>query len=229
MSYVKIYGLKRTGTNYISSLLYNNFKNITIFSNVGGWKHGKIIKLPNKNNLLNTVDGQTKQKHLKKINVTLDLFSQGRVKFVVMIKNPYLWMVSVCRFEFKKQTRENVIKFVKMWNDTYANYKKHIENGDAIFINYEDVLRDLNVLQILEDKFGLEKKHDKFVNIKNQMDANSDCNLCGTTGHVFNKKNYYTNNDDSIKKYVGNDIINIINEYISEDVLLFYGYQKINI
>ena len=58
--YFKIYGQMRTGTNYMSSLIKNNFSETNIFMNVGGWKHGKIIEFPNNIDLLNYVDINTK-------------------------------------------------------------------------------------------------------------------------------------------------------------------------
>ena len=61
--YFKIYGQMRTGTNYISKILVNNFLDTKVFMNVGGWKHGKIIQIPNNINLVNTVDNTTKKKN----------------------------------------------------------------------------------------------------------------------------------------------------------------------
>ena len=87
---VKIYGEKRTGTNYLTTLILTNFIDTTVFMNVGGWKHGKFIETPNKTNLLNTVDRITKDK----INVdeTISLFTTKQVKFIIIIKNPYMWI-----------------------------------------------------------------------------------------------------------------------------------------
>tara|TARA_B110001450_G_C17296553_1_gene349659 strand:- start:290 stop:511 length:222 start_codon:yes stop_codon:yes gene_type:complete len=60
--YFKIYGMKRTGTNYISTILVNNFLDTKVFMNVGGWKHGKIIQIPDEMNIVNRVDEVTKNK-----------------------------------------------------------------------------------------------------------------------------------------------------------------------
>ena len=97
--YFKIYGQKRTGTNYISTILLDNFLETKVFMNVGGWKHGKIIQIPDEKNLVNTVDINTKNK----INVpqTINLFKINKVKFIVIIKNPYMWINSVCDHENK--------------------------------------------------------------------------------------------------------------------------------
>ena len=78
--YFKIYGQKRTGTNYISTILVNNFLDTKVFMNVGGWKHGKIIQIPNKKNLVNRVDNNTKNK----INVTetINLF---KINFAICL------------------------------------------------------------------------------------------------------------------------------------------------
>jgi hypothetical protein len=44
MKFIKIYGIQRTGTNYIEWLLNNNFSDchVLLEDNVLGWKHGKV-------------------------------------------------------------------------------------------------------------------------------------------------------------------------------------------
>jgi hypothetical protein len=43
---IKIHGLPRTGTNYLSALLEQNFKARVLGGDVGGWKHGRIAPAP---------------------------------------------------------------------------------------------------------------------------------------------------------------------------------------
>ena len=38
--YIKIFGLQRTGTNFLTDLINKNFKKTKVLVNVGGWKHG---------------------------------------------------------------------------------------------------------------------------------------------------------------------------------------------
>ena len=116
LKYFKIYGHLRTGTNYISSLIINNFLETTIFMNIGGWKHGKIIEYPNNDELVNTVNIITK----KNIDIykTINLFKNNNVKFIVMIKNPYMWICSVSIFTKKVINRRFVITPTEKKNET---------------------------------------------------------------------------------------------------------------
>jgi hypothetical protein len=138
--YFKIYGQMRTGTNYISTLLLKNFLNSKVFMNVGGWKHGEFIQYPNNLNLLNRVDDDTK----KKINIvkTIKLFQMNKINFIVIIKNPYMWIKSICNFN-KKPINDisYIIKQISTWNKYYKDYKQYIENGNAYLIKYELLLK----------------------------------------------------------------------------------------
>ena len=174
--YFKIYGQMRTGTNYISTILVNNFLDTKVFMNVGGWKHGKIIEIPDKKNLVNTVDNNTKNK----INVTetINLFKINKVKFIVMIKNPYMWINSICEFSKKLLNDHSfIIEQIKIWNTLYTNYKEYIESGKAYLIKYEKLIQDpesvlenlikeFNLKRKFKDTFELEKKN--FVQIQIQ-------------------------------------------------------------
>lgn len=62
----------RTGTNYLTTTILNNFLDVDVFMNIGGWKNGKIIEFPNNINLINTVDKHTKK--IIEIDKTLNLF-----------------------------------------------------------------------------------------------------------------------------------------------------------
>lgn len=79
IKYFKIYGQQRTGTNYISTLLLNNFLDTNIFMNLGGWKHGNLIEYPDCIELVNTVDTTTKNNI--EIDKIIDLFKNNNVNF----------------------------------------------------------------------------------------------------------------------------------------------------
>ena len=68
---IKIYGLQRSGTNWLGFLIQENFKDVRVLVNEGGWKHGYYI-IP---------------WSLKK-----------EVDIISIIKNPYSWLVSVYNY-----------------------------------------------------------------------------------------------------------------------------------
>ena len=193
--------------------------------NVGGWKHGKIIQIPNKKILVNTVDKNTK----KKINVTetIGLFILNKVKFIVMIKNPYMWINSMCKFKKKSLNDHSfIIKQIKIWNTLYTNYKQYIESGKAYLIKYEKLIQEPeSVLENLIKEFNLKRKFkDSFELEKKILYPNSDAFLGYARNKDFDKTKYINSN---INEILTNNIIKIINNNIDFKLMDFYDYDII--
>jgi hypothetical protein len=221
IKYFKIYGQMRTGTNYISSILVNNFINTTVFMNVGGWKHGKLIEFPTDIELVNMVDVNT-VKNIE-IDKKIDIFAKNKVNFLVIIKNPYMWIHSVLTYKKKEITPSNVIKYIKNWNDIYSNYKDYIECGKAYLVKYETLLQHPDqTLDKIKKKFNLIKKKSKYIFENNILSANNDYTIGKTINEIFDKNKYIS---PIISKYLSNDIITIINENIDKTLMKFYKYN----
>ena len=221
--YFKIYGQMRTGTNYISTLLLNNFLDTTVFMNVGGWKHGKLIEYPNKFQLLNRVDINTKNNI--EIYNTIDLFKNNNVNFLVIVKNPYMWIKSISIFTNDDITPKFVKNYITQWNNIYSNYKNYIESGKAYLVKYETLLQEPHeTLDKIKNKFNLIKKNSEYNIENNILSANSDSNIGRTIKIVFDKKKYISPN---IPDYLSNDIIHIINENIDKTLMKFYNYDLV--
>ena len=136
---VKLYGVERSGTNLIQSLLELN-TDAVVLTNKIGWKHGEIV---------NNGDHEFEA-----------------VNALVISKNPYHWYRSIMRFG-KGINNIDPDYWYQKYNRLYGNYidfepdfffiKKHI-------IKYENLLADQEtiVAQICK-KFGLIKKID-FIN-----------------------------------------------------------------
>jgi hypothetical protein len=221
--YFKIYGQMRSGTNYISTLLLNNFLDTTVFMNVGGWKHGKLIEYPNKFQLLNRVDINTKNNI--EIYNTIDLFKNNNVNFLVIVKNPYMWIKSISIFTNNDITPKFVKNYITQWNNIYSNYKNYIESGKAYLVKYETLLQEPHeTLDKIKNKFNLIKKNSEYNIENNILSANSDSNIGKTKKIVFDKKKYISPN---IPDYLSNDIIHIINENIDKTLMKFYNYDLV--
>jgi hypothetical protein len=221
--YFKIYGQMRSGTNYISTLLLNNFLDTTVFMNVGGWKHGKLIEYPNKFQLLNRVDINTKNNI--EIYNTINLFKNNNVNFLVIVKNPYMWIKSISIFTNDDITPKFVKNYITQWNDIYSNYKDYVESGKAYLVKYETLLQEPHeTLDKIKNKFNLIKKNSEYILENNILSANSDSNIGKTKKIVFDKNKYISPN---IKDYLSNDIIHIINENIDKTLMKFYNYDLV--
>jgi len=221
VKYFKIYGQIRTGTNYISSIILNNFSDTIVFMNVGGWKHGKLIEIPNVIELVDTVDINTKNNI--EIDNTIDLFTNNKVNFLIIIKNPYMWIHSVSTILKKEITPEFVIEYITIWNDIYSNYKYYIENGKAYLVKYEILIEQPNeTLNKIKNNFNLTKKNLEYIFENKKLSKNSDSNIGKTINVIFDKNKYIKPN---ISDYLSNNIITIINENIDITLLKYYEYD----
>jgi len=223
MNYFKIYGQMRTGTNYISALLINNFLNTNVFMNIGGWKHGKLIEYPDSYELINKVDPITKNNI--EIDKTIDLFKNNNVNFLIIIKNPYMWINSMSVYKSQEITSSFVIDYITIWNEFYSNYKKYIENKRAYLVKYEELLKQPNeTLDKIKQNFNLAPKKSEYVIENNTLSANGDNNIGRIKKRPFNKNKYI---NPIISDYLSNDIIRIINENIDISLMKFYEYDLV--
>jgi hypothetical protein len=223
VKYFKIYGQMRTGTNYISFLIKNNFLDTNVFMNIGGWKHGKLIEFPNNIELVNYVDSITKNNI--EINKTIDLFKNNNVNFLVIIKNPYMWINSISVYKNKEITSEFIIENISIWNEIYSNYKYYIECDKAYLVKYDTLLKETNeVLDKIMNKFNLTKKNQEYILENNVLHANNDSNIGKTKRIIFDKNKYISPN---ITNYLSNDIIRNINENIDVSLMKFYDYELV--
>jgi hypothetical protein len=213
----------RTGTNYISTLLLNNFLDTTIFMNVGGWKHGKLIEYPDCIELVNYVDITTKNNI--EIDKIIDLFKNNNVNFLVIIKNPYMWINSMSIYKKQQITSLFVIEYITIWNEIYSNYKYYIENERAYLVKYEELLEQpIETLDKIKKKFNLTPKNSEYIIENNILLANGDYNIGKIKNRIFNKNKYIKPN---IYQYLSNDIIRIINENIDISLLKYYNYDLV--
>ena len=221
INYFKIYGQMRTGTNYISSIILNNFLDTKVFMNIGGWKHGKLIEFPNDIELVDRVDINTKNNI--EIDNTINLFKNNKVNFLIIIKNPYMWINSISKIHKKEITPKFVIEYITIWNEIYSNYKYYIENKKAYLVKYEKLLQQPNeILDQIKNNFNLTKKNPKYIFENNKLSKNSDYNIGKTINEIFDKNKYIKQN---ISDYLSNDIISIINDNIDITLLKFYKYN----
>jgi hypothetical protein len=223
INYFKIYGQMRTGTNYISTTLLNNFLNTNVFMNIGGWKHGKLIEYPDSFELVSNVDITTKNNI--EIDKIIDIFKNNKVNFLVIIKNPYMWIKSMSIYKKQEITSLFAIEYITIWNNIYSNYKNYIENGKAYLVKYEELLeKPHETLDKIKKKFNLTQKNPEYIFESNVLSANRDHNI-GKIKNVIFDKNKYIN--PIISNYLSNDIIRNINENIDVSLMKFYDYKLV--
>jgi len=214
--HIKIFGIQRTGTNYLGFLLGNNIivkDTIVTLNDVAysgqdkpGWKHGAVP-------------------HVLDIEETLRQSASNIA--VIIIKNPYTWYTSILKWigraehgfdGFSGQDPEHV--FIR-YNSLYEDHrkfllgeKKNTVYRDGVLIRYEDLVLDPKKEVIgFADKFNLTVK-DKFTNTNKIVQS-----------QVFTEKRraYYL----AQKPDYSADIVERVNDAVDWELMRFYGYEKI--
>jgi len=204
MKYIKLFGIQRTGTNFIQQLCQNNMIDISTFDNRFGWKHA----------LPKTQDGlQTKYPRV-------DIASfKKKIHPVIMIKNPYSWHQSIRRWTNKKYDFD---KLYERYNSLYKKYKYfHLNDkefwADSMIIKYEDLLAEpKKIVGNVASLVGCEMK-DKFL-VLDKVPHNKPFNK--------NRKAFYLGDE---KFGLSAAMIKRITVAIDWDTIQYYGYNSIKI
>lgn len=184
MNHLKIFGIERSGTNYLQALLKLN-TDVKVFSNCYGWKHGWIKK--------DESDCSKKYRGLPELD------------FIIIIKNPYSWYFSIERWakNFDFDT------FFNKYDQLYRHYWKF--NGNHFWkkkyiVKYEDLIKEpFNEVDKICQIYGIDRIKG-FKNPKKVKESYYEFNQ--------KMKNYYLGDDfglskDRIKKInnkIGDDI-----------------------
>lgn len=213
INYIKIHGLQRSGTNYISFLINNNFIDTECLINVGGWKHGHYCAP----------------------------WSLGQeVHVVLVVKNPYAWLVSIYKYLKPSLSFGNFIKRplvwgepsgspyllrscnpIQYWNDMNFHWMSvKMNNKKLCIIPYESVLRNVELsLKNISSYFDI-PLNKPTLDSKNKMLAGNE------KPEAFDEKfdsSYYT--DQKYISFFDNDIFNFVNQQIEPMIMQQVGYK----
>jgi hypothetical protein len=224
VEYIKIHGLQRSGTNYLSHLINENFQNTKTLVNLGGWKHGHYMAP----------------------------WAIGReVHIVGIVKNPYAWLASVYNYwgpnkklrigpdlngvsfdEFVRNRcyleKQRDVPFlfraenpVQHWNDMNFHWTSiRMNQKQVVMISYEILLeKPEDVMRDLGAKLGLKQKS-QFVN-SNETFTPAGENL-KPSGKEFNA-DYYKKAEWK-QKYTP-ELLQFVNEELDTDLMVHFGYD----
>jgi len=158
---VKVHGLPRSGTNYLTKLIKLNFPDVICASGSElGWKHGPIA-------------------------------GPSRRGFVVIVRHPLAWLEAFHHWEVAhgRSTAETVGEFLvtdvshpelvqtwetadplAIWNSASTSWLESPNQPE--FVRYEDLLRDLSgTLDSALKSFGLEKPSTGYVDLAERADS----------------------------------------------------------
>lgn len=188
---IKLYGARRTGTNYIYQLLLRNFR-APVFISLFGWKHG-----PPPEDLQKWWEEHPKE--TRKFRGSFRFID--RLRYVVCVKDPYALCLSNLDYSrrfFKKPQdiatpgtyRQLCASFNKLYQVWWDFMQVRMPHESFVF-RYEDALADFRaVLLEIEERFRLGRKQLVLQDLVREA-------LPGTDGHthvskqVFSRKDYY--------------------------------------
>ena len=226
MNVVKIYGLRRTGTNYLQWLLVNNFRNLLVLTDGFRWKHGlpmiiekkKIKEAFNLNSMKGALDnpGLSLKDFLLSTEPRFpDFKNPEEVKYILCIKDPYSWYISICNWEKIEPfplTNDKLEKFF-LWNYMGLEYLK-FALSDTLIIKYEDLLSSLcKTLTTIENKLHLDLNYQIINNHDNVY-----------SGKSFAKKRHFYESKQYLRLYSTKDFSHIRN-FLDEDIVKDLGYK----
>lgn len=180
---VKIYGLKRTGTNYVTLLLRRNYR-LQVHVNKGGWKHG-----------------------LYRCRELL-----GRpVNALVVVKHPLPWLVSMYRYQSAWNHFGNFVKKedqIVAWN-VYGAYWQTMQPSDfkVVFIRFDDIVGNPGeACGRVAAELGLERKTKKFSNVRNYVKPGEKISTKKFDGSFYTEQRYMRGYRQDLIKFVAERI-----------------------
>jgi len=227
--WIKIYGLPRTGTNYVQSLISTNF--IIQTTHFFGWKHAApFYKIDWTGSDWAKPFGMERPDIVAKALPIKDEVEKaleiGRFYFIITVKNPYAWYVSNKSFGHLKLKRDGITvldeKFMEWYNERNNQYYDYYQTKpfNTHFIKYEDFYHNgyINVLNEVQKKFNLEIRHKEYSNFTKVIGNPSDLSPRG---------------EHDIKKYedgfyldlLGQEAIKFISKYVDKKLMNFFNYE----
>jgi hypothetical protein len=253
--YIQQYGKERTGTNYLKALIARNFDDIVLFDNRLGSKHEpfKDVSTWLRENRIDSRQAYDRllctDRYWKARSVpSTDPFawvhqpvsyeellglSDGSLplRYVVQIKNPLAYAVSVNRFARTGPGASGrppspvplnpglILKKCVEFNAAYRSYWPLIARGRAVLVRYEDLLEDaIRVLRRLQDQLGLTSKHAVLEDVTTVVAPN-----LGISTEPF-YRSYYAN--EEYRLALPEVLRESIARVIDWELMQRYGYER---
>tara|TARA_B100000029_G_scaffold397956_1_gene396352 strand:- start:85 stop:828 length:744 start_codon:yes stop_codon:yes gene_type:complete len=243
-TYIKLYGIPRSCTNLVKLLFHNNLSDVTVLSNVLGWKHGNHPESVDWNGKdwdpINNPKGISPSDFVSndELNSIKEAYEANKMKYVICLKDPYSWLISYSKYEareslisrsilsFKGINRKKLVEYISLWNDRHRNWSELLkDNPNATMIRYEDILNDadsaLNTIAIFFDLDKIDKVIMPEFNLSRNPEAVGK--LPKQEDKSFNKTDYYLNK--KYLEYFNNNDLKIIRDNIDHNLISYFGYN----
>ena len=196
MKKVKLFGLRRTGTNYLTKLLNLNYE-IKMIGGLAGWKHGKY-------------------RVVEMIGYELDC--------IVISKNIYSYLTSLerryggCDFYKIEEIADLIERYHLAYGD-WLDIPKKLKAKKCCFVKYEDLIENPPlVCERISKELGIKRKTKDFVDIKKIVKPRE---IIGTKDF---DKNYYL--DRKYMSEYDEELRILIKKLLHVNIIEALGYSK---
>jgi hypothetical protein len=229
MKYLLVYGLQRSGTNYVETLLPNNFKDVSL-ENVAYHRSLPLHKHFRPYEQMAFVP-EPKYMHNFRYPAFSDfnahacrLTGKEELHYVVVVKEPYSWYISYCKLAKKnnwptympKWANQHYMTDYSMFCRKWLNFRKEAPEK-IVILRYEDLLQDFaGNLEKVRSQFGLEKV------VKEYQDF-SKVNM--SRKFTDKRRNYYLNK--KFLELLADEELFVLTENLDPSVVEELGYELI--
>ena len=220
-SYIKIFGMPRTGTTFLRALCFANFKNVRVFTNTFGWKHGQPLSTEEFEKWPERYQKGSKE-YERYRGIVSETKDGNKIKFIIVIKNPYSWYYSIRRYRRAHFDMAKLPEEYQIYSNRYRDYKDLYESvdndtyGAGCIVMYEDLIENpVSTLKDISREFDIELKS-KSVTIPVKVEQS----------RLFNEKQrkfYLSGGNFKLTQY----LVDIINGNVDWVILNFFGYGKV--
>lgn len=229
-TYIKQYGAKRTGTNYLRWLLEANFKDVSVLTNILGWKHGphptKVDwsgrdwdhrRTESSAKLAALVTPEIKKAH-----------EDGLIRYCILVKNPYSYYASHVRLwpNEDKSDADYAHDLITTWNTLYTNWLELSKSAEwALVVRFEDLITDKeSCLNRISSEFRLSA-------VGKIIDTNKSLRALNET--TMNQKQFIRKKTFDAEFYTGKkymsvitqEALNAINKMLDPNLMDEFGYS----
>lgn len=146
MEVIKIWGLKRSGTNFLRWCLAENLEDVTVLMDVLGWKHGipTVRPFPKWQSWYPQWCPPTSPVSEEVLLDLLDRATKREIRHVIITKSVETWVASIARYE------KSIISLlpdywlesrVRQWDFMMHAYRNFHRTESCVHVRYEELIQ----------------------------------------------------------------------------------------
>lgn len=213
------YGLQRSGTNFLESLLKKNYRIRILNDNEDRssplQKHCRlysqkdIIPEPQYHNDIIVEDFESFE----------SLFDISPDYYVIISKDPYSWYLSYLNWAKKFNWPDVSHNYIEEYNLFYGKFIEFSKQSDKfVFVKYIDLVKDANaVLNQLEEKMNLKR------NFISRFFRRQPKHVAQSSRFTEERRSYYL--DEKYLKEYSEEDLQLLNSLLDNEVAISLGYQ----